>query len=62
MVRIKVSILFIKYLSTIFFKFRFFQYALTHKTENAHEDSIWTCGWGCPKTKKDIRPDNEDSR
>ncbi|XP_011058660.1 PREDICTED: WD repeat-containing protein 61 isoform X1 [Acromyrmex echinatior] len=36
-------------------------YALTHKTENAHEDSIWTCGWGCPKRKKE-HLDNEDSR
>ncbi|KAL6265632.1 hypothetical protein P5V15_002426 [Pogonomyrmex californicus] len=37
-------------------------YSLIHKTENAHEDSIWTCSWGCPKKKRDIQPDNEDSR
>lgn len=37
-------------------------YSLVHKTENAHEESIWTCAWGCPKKKKDSQPDNEDSR
>jgi len=37
-------------------------YSLIHKTENAHEDSIWTCAWGCPKKKKESQPDNEDSR
>ncbi|XP_066590133.1 superkiller complex protein 8 [Prorops nasuta] len=37
-------------------------YSLVHKVENAHEDSIWTCAWGCPKRKKDTLPENEDSR
>lgn len=37
-------------------------YSIIHKTENAHEDSIWTCAWGCPKKKNDAQPDNEDSR
>lgn len=36
-------------------------FSLMHKTENAHEDSIWTCAWGCPK-KKEASADNEDSR
>ncbi|XP_032681191.1 WD repeat-containing protein 61 [Odontomachus brunneus] len=36
-------------------------YSLTHKIENAHEDSIWTCAWACPKRKKNIQLDNEDS-
>ncbi|XP_011298906.1 WD repeat-containing protein 61 [Fopius arisanus] len=37
-------------------------YSLIHKTENAHEDSIWTCAWGKPKRKKENNHDNEDSR
>jgi len=37
-------------------------FSLIHKTENAHEDSIWTCAWGCPKKKKEIKVENEDSR
>lgn len=60
-------IFFTYYLCLSFYSFflyfiLFFQYSLTHKTENAHEDSIWTCAWGCPKRKKDIEADNEDSR
>uniref|UniRef100_A0ABD2XL83 WD repeat-containing protein 61 n=1 Tax=Trichogramma kaykai TaxID=54128 RepID=A0ABD2XL83_9HYME len=35
---------------------------MVHKTENAHEDSIWTCAWGCPKKKKSTLNENEDSR
>ncbi|XP_015606734.1 WD repeat-containing protein 61 [Cephus cinctus] len=37
-------------------------YSLVHKTENAHEDSIWTCAWGCLKEQKNSEPNNEDSR
>ncbi|CAD6238110.1 GSCOCG00008397001-RA-CDS [Cotesia congregata] len=37
-------------------------YSLAHKTENAHEDSIWSCAWGRPKKKIDTQPDNEDSQ
>ncbi|XP_046415394.1 WD repeat-containing protein 61-like [Neodiprion virginianus] len=37
-------------------------YALTHKTENAHEDSVWTCAWGSMRKKSDAGPDNENSR
>ncbi|XP_014208711.1 WD repeat-containing protein 61 [Copidosoma floridanum] len=37
-------------------------FSLIHKTENAHEDSIWTCAWGCPKKKKETLVENEDSR
>lgn len=68
MVRIEraISLIYYLYLSVFRSLFHYFihvfQYSLTHKTENAHEDSIWTCAWGCPKRKKDIQPDNEDSR
>ena len=37
-------------------------YSLLSNTENAHEDSIWTCAWGCLKKKKEAHADNEDSR
>ncbi|CAL7938669.1 unnamed protein product [Xylocopa violacea] len=37
-------------------------YSLLNKTENAHEDSIWTCAWGCLKKKRESQLDNEDSR
>ncbi|XP_043588499.1 WD repeat-containing protein 61 isoform X2 [Bombus pyrosoma] len=37
-------------------------YSIVNKTENAHEDSIWTCAWGCLKKKKELQEDNEDSR
>lgn len=37
-------------------------YTLVHKTENAHEDSIWACAWGSMKKKRDPLPNNEDSR
>lgn len=36
-------------------------YSLVHKAANAHENSIWTCAWGCLK-KKGSEPENEDSR
>ncbi|XP_015174522.1 PREDICTED: WD repeat-containing protein 61 [Polistes dominula] len=37
-------------------------YSLAHRSENAHEDSIWTCAWACPKKKKDTSLDLDDSR
>lgn len=38
-------------------------YSLIHKTEKAHEDSIWTCAWGKPKKiNNSNNNDNENSR